>query len=155
MSAGREVRELPGSPGLQSRRAGDVMRKRWIEVSPLAGLRDTLQLMRLAGLRQVPVVSGGILLGLLDYRELAVANLRVGLGGPPPAGVTELLLQPGPEPPRRDSSLAEAVRRMALDAVACMPIVEASDAGPRLVGLLVESDLLRAAYDPWFVAASS
>jgi CBS domain-containing protein len=61
-------------------------------------------------------------------------------------------LRPGPAV--RETSLAEAVALMADAAIGCVPIVEASDAGPRLIGLVVESDLLRAAYDPWFKAVS-
>ena len=32
--------------------------------------------------------------------------------------------------------------------IGCLPVVEATPEGPRLVGLLTESDLLRAAYLP-------
>lgn len=121
---------------------GGVMRRRWIAVSPAAPLLDTLQLMRLARLRHLPVVADGILRGVVSYPVVVAAALagRVEQVGQVMAAETETA---GPSMP-----LAEAAERIARNGIGCLPVVEATKAGPRLVGLLTESDLLRLAYAP-------
>jgi CBS domain-containing protein len=44
--------------------------------------------------------------------------------------------------------LAEAAACVARSRAGCLPVVESSPKGPRLVGLVTEGDLLRAAYEP-------
>jgi CBS domain-containing protein len=128
---------------------GGVMRRHWLAVSPGASVRETLQLMRMARLRQLPVVADGILRGVLSYAALVEAALKGGatqvgevMGAETETGSTEM-------------PVAEAAARVARSRGGCLPIVEPSGEGPRLVGLLTESDLLRLAYDPVRSSASA
>jgi CBS domain-containing protein len=52
------------------------------------------------------------------------------------------------------TTLGAAARRMLRLKIDCLPVVRAGSNGPALVGLLTESDLLRAAYAPDFYGAS-
>jgi acetoin utilization protein AcuB len=120
---------------------GGVMRRRWIAVAPHATVRDTLQLMRLGRLRQLPVVADGILLGVLSYPTLVEAVLT---------GRAERVAQvmtPESETGEAGMPIREAAARIARSLAGCLPVVEPGPAGPRLVGLVTEADLLRLAYD--------
>jgi CBS-domain-containing membrane protein len=121
------------------------VRRRYIAVSPIAPLVDTVQLMRLARLRQLPVVDDGILIGLLDFPGLVEAFL-LARGGPEPTVSDARIARP--ESADVGTSLGEAASRMARGALGCLPVVEPSERGPRLVGVVTEADLLRAAYAP-------
>jgi len=127
------------------------MRRHWIELSPATPILDATQLMRLARVRHLPVVADGILLGLVSYQGLLTA---CAVTDPPqlPARVRDVMSFGG-ETAERGTSLREAVSRMVRGAVGCLPVVERTDRGPRILGLLTESDLLRAAYEPWTVSA--
>lgn len=118
------------------------MRRRWIDVSPLAPLRETLQLMRMARLRQLPVVAEGVLRGMLSYRALVEAVLAGKVSR------VEEAMDPEVEAGYAAMPVAEAAARIARSAGGCLPVVEEGPEGPRLVGLVTESDLLRLAYGP-------
>jgi CIC family chloride channel protein len=131
-----------------------VMRRRWIWLEPEASLDEAERLMRLARLRQVPVVRDGILLGMVTYRQVLEASIARAsaepAAAPPPtsAGV----MARAPATIAASESLADAAERMARADVGCLPVVEPTPAGSLLVGLVTEADLLRVAYDPSFAA---
>jgi len=106
--------------------------------------------MRMARLRHVPVVRSGILVGVLSYRDLADAFLDAGRTGPADSFLRATpvsgLVRGAPVTIAPGESLAEAVDRMLALRLGCLPVAVPTDGGPRLVGLLTESDLLRAAY---------
>lgn len=116
------------------------MRRHWIAVSPLAPLRDALQVMRLARLRLLPVVADGILRGVLSYPAAVEAALA---GRAALVGEVMATAETGDE----RMPVAEAAARIARSRAGCLPVVDPGPAGPRLVGLVTESDLLRLAYD--------
>jgi acetoin utilization protein AcuB len=130
-----------------------LMRQHWIELHPEATLLDAVQLMRLARIRQVPAVSDGILRGMVTYRELleALVEQPDREGGSP---VGPWIGDP-PATAEATTSLAEAASRMARAAVGCLPVVETTERGPRLLGLVTEGDLLRAAYEGGVPAAGA
>lgn len=121
---------------------GGVMRRHWVAVSPLATLRETLQLMRMARLRQLPVVADGVLRGMLSYPALVEAVLAGRT-----ARVGEVMAAES-ETGEARMPLAEAAARIARSNTGCLPVVEPGPDGPRLVGLVTEADLLRLAYAP-------
>jgi CBS domain-containing protein len=127
------------------------MRRRWIELSPATPILDAAQMMRLARVRHLPVVADGILLGLLSYKGLLTACAVQDPARPPPARVGDVMSF-GSETAETDTPVQVAVSRMVRSALGCLPVVERTDRGPRLLGLLTESDLLRAAYEPWAVS---
>jgi acetoin utilization protein AcuB len=121
---------------------GGIMRRHWISVSPLASIRDTLQLMRMARLRQLPVVAEGVLRGMLSYP----AAVEAALAGR--ASRVEEVMVAENETGEMRMPVAEAAARIARSHAGCLPVVEPGPEGPRLVGLVTESDLLRLAYTP-------
>jgi CBS domain-containing protein len=102
------------------------MRRHFIVVEPEDTVEDVLRLMALARLRVLPVVSGGVLVGIVGYRALALFLLGSGV---PARAATET-----------------AARHLCESGEGCVPVVEPSEGGPRLVGLVTESDLLESAY---------
>jgi len=118
------------------------MRRHWLAVSPRAPVRETLQLMRMARLRQLPVVADGILRGVVPYAALVEAALK---GRASQVGE---VMAPEMETGDEAMPVEEAASRVARSRAGCLPIVEPTPDGPRLVGLVTESDLLRLAYDP-------
>jgi CBS domain-containing protein len=57
------------------------------------------------------------------------------------------VMTPAPETVTADCVLEDAAARLFHLRIGCLPVVQPSLAGPRLVGLVTETDLLRAAYD--------
>lgn len=140
----------PGTRGLTVR---DVMRRDFITISRRESLLEALQLMRLARLRHLSIESDGMLVGILSYRDIQDALLAdADTGGPrlakPVASGARAaeLLADAPYSIAPDATLAEAASRLEHLRVGCLPVVEPADRGLRLVGLLTEADLLRAAF---------
>jgi acetoin utilization protein AcuB len=131
---------------------GDFMRRQFITVSADESLREARGIMRMARLRHLLVEREGILVGILSYRDLqewALARLERPEAGLEPfdtASVAGAMAAP-PICSCPQASLAEAALRLARLGLGCLPVVEDTDGGPRLVGLLTESDLLRAVFD--------
>jgi CBS domain-containing protein len=128
------------------------MRQHWIATAPQSSLYEAERLMRLARLRQLPVVADGVLVGLVGYRDVLRASLerltnggdeaRLGAGAP-----VATVMDANPPTVGPDDPIGRAVGRMLEHRVACLPVVETNPgAERRLVGLLIESDLLRRAY---------
>jgi CBS domain-containing protein len=132
---------------------GDLMRRRFIALSPSETLLDAELVMRFARVRFLPVVEDGEIRGFLSIRALLAALLArepAERDAERAAFLRETLVRavmdPQPEPITPDASLREAAERLSALEVGCLPVVEPS-AG-RLVGILTEADLLRAAYEP-------
>ena len=109
--------------------------------------------MRLARLRHLTIENEGVLVGILSYRDLQdelLARLDPGaslqgMPGPGRAAAVEHLTG-SPYSIAPDATLAEAAARLERLRVGCLPVVEQGEQGLRVVGLLTEMDLLRAAY---------
>jgi CBS domain-containing protein len=132
-----------------------VMRRHWISTSPQQSLYEAELLMRVARIRQVPVLSDDALVGVLGHRDLLRAALERVVEHP--LELVRDLLTTLPvaevmdrEPPTAtpDESLVEVARRMVNEHVGCLPVVEEEGDRLLMVGLVVESDLLRLAYAP-------
>jgi CBS domain-containing protein len=122
------------------RTAGEVMRREFIALAPEQSQRDAWAMMRLARLRELPVVSGGRLIGLLRYRSLAPR---------PPVGEVEARVSEAMETAVSipvDCNLRRAARLMLEHAMGALPVVDETDGGPRLLGVLTERDLIQLAY---------
>lgn len=132
-----------------SYRIDSLMRRNFIAVEPQETVEDVLRLMVLARVRILPVVSRGILVGTVGYRTLALALLQralaLELDGPAAVSITDLM-----EPPRgtvpRQARTDAAARQLCSSGHGCVPVVELDEGGPRLVGLVTETDLLEAVY---------
>jgi CBS domain-containing protein len=135
-------------------RVRDVMRRDFIKVSGGESLREALELMRLARLRHLTIENDGVLVGILSYRDLQDALLARSLadGGRDASQLrgTSVVehLTGAPFSIAPDATLEEAAARLERLRVGCLPVVELGEKGPRVVGLLTETDLLRAAFPP-------
>jgi CBS domain-containing protein len=125
------------------------MRRHFIVVEPEDTVEDVLRLMALARLRVLPVVSGGVLVGIVGYRALALFLLGSGPALAPDESrgrsIASLMEQPEGTVPAR-AATETAARHLCESGEGCVPVVEPSEGGPRLVGLVTESDLLESAY---------
>jgi CBS domain-containing protein len=134
---------------------GDVMRRRFIALAPTDSLLDAERVMRMARVRTLPVADHGALVGALSHREVMSHSLASAAGEADPRACgrwlrdtpVAALMQPQPRSVTRETALAEAAARLLADGAGCIPVVEAGGATPRLIGLLTETDLLRAAYE--------
>lgn len=123
------------------------MRRRWIATPPRTGLLEAAHLMRLARVRQIPVEEEGLLVGLLDHGELLRASLDEIRRMTPGGRLISDLMDRHPPAAFPDESVQDVAARMLAASLACIPVVAAPPpAAPRLVGLVVESDLLRRVY---------
>ena len=139
-----------------------LMRTNFVAAGPEDSLLEADRIMRLARIRHLPVVDKGVLVGLLSHRDVLAASIsrlercdpaeRLNhLRGIPIRSVMTRELTVGTE----ETALADAARRMLRLKIGCLPIVRAAADGQlQLVGILTESDLLRAAYAPDFAGAS-
>lgn len=132
---------------------GDLMRREFIALPPETSLLEARRTMQLARLRHLCVVADGALLGIVSYRDLLdalVARLEDGAEGRRVAALRALPLRramvPAPYVARPDTPADEAARRMLSLRLGCLPVCETAGGASRLVGLLAESDLLRAAW---------
>jgi CBS domain-containing membrane protein len=116
-----------------------IMRRDFVCSAPEEPLEEARQTMRLARLRHMLVTRGDALVGILSYRDLLERlDARVSSGACVGDAMQRAPLAVGP-----DASLGEAADRMCRYGYGCLPVVEGGD---RLVGILTETDLLRAAY---------
>jgi acetoin utilization protein AcuB len=135
-------------------RVRQIMLRNFVSADPEMTAYEAERMMRSARIRHLPVVSDGALVGVLSYRDLlqfALDHL-----GREPRGLEALrertiesLMSRDPITAGSGTSLREAALRMLRHRVGCLPIVEGrGPADARVVGLLTESDLIRAALRP-------
>jgi predicted transcriptional regulator len=133
----------------ESFRIDSVMRRHFIAVEPEDSVENVLRLMALARVRILPVVSSGVLVGTVGYRALALFLLRsapaMELDDSRALSIASLMEQPRGTVPAQAAS-GTAARRLCESGHGCVAVVEPGEAGPRIVGLVTESDLLEAAY---------
>ena len=147
---------------MKTQTAAALMRANFVSAGPDDSLLEADRIMRLARIRHLPIVDKGCLVGLLSHRDVLSAALSrlercdpaerlEHLRGIPIHAVMSRELSVGTE----ETSLGDAARRMLRLKIGCLPIVRVGESGKmQLVGLLTESDLLRAAYAPGFSGAS-
>ena len=129
------------------------MRREFITVASAESLLEVQRTMRLARLRHLLIVDEGRLVGIVSYRDLQddalgraerlaherwCAELRE-------VAVREAM-RASPYFVSPETSADAAARRMLRLHLGCLPVCENGGDPPRLVGLLAESDLLRAAW---------
>jgi CBS domain-containing protein len=129
------------------------MRRHFIALAPENSLLDAFQLMRFARLRFLPVVRGEILVGTLGFSDL-LASVLPELSGRSPGRAPRLAdtpvaqaMRPAAETVVPTTALADAAASLVRAATGCVPVVEGGGPAPRLLGLVTETDLLRAALE--------
>lgn len=130
------------------------MQRRFVEVSPEERAGDVRELMRLGRVRHLLVVQDGLLVGLVSYRALLEARLAAELATESPAGGGARLddadissvMVPVPVTITPSATLREAAACMLRLHLGFLPVVDEGAERPRPIGIMTESDLLRAAY---------
>lgn len=159
-----EILEPPAartSESLGQQSVVSLMRANFISAAPEDSLLEADRIMRLARIRHLPVVRKGVLVGLISHRDVLSASIAKLEKCEPVERQEHLRGISIGEVMQRDlatavetTSLASAARRMLRLKIGCLPVVRGGPDGPQLVGLVTESDLLRAAYAPDFYGAS-
>ena len=124
----------------------DIMQERVVTISAGDSLSTVEDIMRLGGVRHIPVVRAGSLVGVVSERDL----LRVSLSNLISFGHEERraflhaveIKRVMSDPPiviEPEASVRQAARLMADRKIGCLPVLE----GGSLVGIVTETDLLR------------
>lgn len=128
-------------------RVGEIMQRKIVTISAGERLSTVEDIMTLGGVRHMPVVRGGQLVGVVSERDL----LRVSLSNLDQNGSDERraflhaveierVMSGPPIVIAPTATISEAARIMAERKIGCLPVVDHLDA---LVGLVTETDLLR------------
>ncbi len=124
----------------------DIMQERVVTISAGDSLSTVEDIMRLGGVRHIPVVRAGSLVGVVSERDL----LRVSLSNLVAVGNDERraflldveIARVMSKPPiviEPEASVRQAARLMAEHKIGCLPVLEDGS----LVGIVTETDLLR------------
>jgi CBS domain-containing protein len=119
---------------------GDFMTRDLVTVKETDDLALAESILKLGGIRHLPVVQGGRLVGLVTQRDLlrsaAVRSHRVTLARD--VMVREVIAV------RASTSLVQAARLMLANKFGCLPVTEEDG---RLSGIITEADFVRFAAD--------
>lgn len=116
----------------------DVMQRGVVVVNPDTELSETMRLLRRRGIRHLPVLDQGHLVGIISDRDVkaAVAAGAVSAGGAEPRArdvMTRGVVTIAPMFP-----VEEAARIMVTKKISALPVTE----GDRLLGIVTETDVL-------------
>jgi CBS domain-containing protein len=128
------------SGAVRSIAVGDFMTRELVTLNESDDLALADQMLRLGGIRHLPVVRERRLIGLLTHRDL----LRSAAVRPPKTTLARDVMTRDPVAVRPTTSLVHAARTMLEHKFGCLPVCE--DDGT-LVGIITESDFVRFAAD--------
>ena len=127
----------------------DYMTADPLTLEPEDSLMTALQVMRLRGVRRVPVVLGGVLMGLLVEGDLKRAEPSTLTGSQEEfnrvmesTAISRIMIQ-NPVTVTANQPLAEAVEILYNTKYGALPVMDES----RVVGILTDYDMLRALID--------
>jgi CBS domain-containing protein len=131
------------------------MRRRFIALAPADPLLEAERLMRMARVRFLPVADAGLLVGGLSHRALLGVSLLEPVSLLPAEAFARWLREtPVAEVMAREpvavtpeTQLVAAAALLLELCEGCLPVVEDRGVPARLLGVLTESDLLRAAFE--------
>jgi CBS domain-containing membrane protein len=138
--------ELPDGPvavesgGVRAITVGDFMTRELMTLQESDDLALADQMLRLGGIRHLPVVRDGKLVGILTHRDL----LRSAAQRPAKTTLANDVMAREPTAVRPTTSLVQAARVMLEHKYGCLPVCE--DDGT-LVGIITEADFVRFAAD--------
>ncbi len=120
----------------------DFMTQELVTVNETDDLALAESIFRLDGIRHLPVVRDGIIIGLVTHPDL----LRSGRSGTPSARTLRAgdIMTRDPVTVRPTTSLVAAARLMLSHKYGCLPVCEEDGT---LVGIITESDFVRFAAD--------
>jgi acetoin utilization protein AcuB len=118
----------------------DIMRRPAITVSPETTLQDAYRRMQEHGIRHLPVVDGGRLVGVITDRDLRLATSTLGPTPLPPGGRVSEMMSGNPLTADPSDPVEDAARTMRQRKIGCLPVMDDG----RLVGIITGIDLLDA-----------
>jgi len=134
----------------KARTVGEIMRREFVSLQAGDRLDFVEDVMSLGRIRHMPVVEGGKLVGIVSHRDLLAHSLSRAIDFDPKDRRTFLRSVDVSEAMTRNvitveraTPVDEAARLMLRHRVGCLPVV-GDDGTP--VGLVTETDLIRAAY---------
>jgi CBS domain-containing protein len=132
---------------MERARVGDIMKRGIVTIGVGERMSTVEDIMTLGGVRHLPVVSGGCLVGVISERDLlraSLANPDDDAGEDRRAFLDTLAVARVMSAPAIVIDPKESVRQAALSMathrIGCLPVID--DRGA-LVGLVTETDLLR------------
>ena len=118
----------------------DIVQTDLATVGPKAPLAEVLRVLNRKGVRHVPVVEDGRLLGIVSDRDIKSAlALSLGPGGDTVYRTAEQVMTRDPITIGPMFPVEEAARVMVSKRISALPVVE----GARLTGIVTETDLLK------------
>ena len=118
----------------------DIMRSPAVAVSPDTTLGDAYGLMREKGIRHLPVLEAGRLVGVVTDRDLRLATSVLTPQPFPPGSCVAEVLSRRPVTADPGDPVEDAARRMREGKIGCLPVVE----NGRVIGIITGIDLLDA-----------
>lgn len=136
--------------GVGKRRVSEVMRTEVVALGREDRLDLAEDIMRLGRIRHMPVLDDGRVVGLVSSRDLLASSLSKALDFEPDQRRTFLrsidvgeVMSSQVVTVEPDTTLEEAARLMVDRQIGCVPVVKPDG---QLVGLVTETDLVRAAF---------
>ena len=127
-------------------RVRDIMSEQIVTISSDDSLSTVEDIMTLGGVRHMPVVRGGALVGVVSQRDLLRASLSnlTEFGSEQRRAFLQVVeikrvMSAPPVTIGPDASVEEAALVMAERKIGCLPVLDRT----RLVGMLTETDVLR------------
>jgi CBS domain-containing protein len=130
----------------------DIMQTSFVTVSAGDTLSTVEDIMTLGGVRHMPVVRRGVLVGVVSERDLlraSLSNLTAFRHEERRAfllvvEITRVMSAP-PIVIAPDAEIERAARLLAEKRIGCLPVVDEG----KLIGLVTETDVLRCIADSW------
>jgi CBS domain-containing protein len=117
----------------------ELMKRSPVTVQVDDDLTTARDLMVWMGIRYLPVLDGGRLIGILSESDVAAFQARTGTSARTMSGhPVEQAMRTPVETATSEESVDQAAQRMATRKIACLPVVDGDD----LVGMLTSADIL-------------
>jgi len=135
-----ETPESMESDGVRALSVGDFMTRELVTLKESDDLALAEQMLRLGGIRHLPVVRERKLVGILTHRDL----LRSAATRPARSTLASEVMTRDPVAVKPATSLVHAARAMLHHKFGCLPVC---DGDGTLLGIITESDFVRFAAD--------
>jgi CBS-domain-containing membrane protein len=113
---------------------GELMSRKVTTVGSKMNARFAMRVMLSTGVRHLPVLEGGKLVGVVSDRDFLTWSDEAAVDEMPVAE----LMTPNPETAKPTDAVREAAARMAAMRIDCLPVVE----GESVIGILTSSDVV-------------
>ena len=135
-----EMTESMQADGVRTLSVGDFMTRELVTLKESDDLALAEQMLRLGGIRHLPVVRERKLVGILTHRDL----LRSAATRPARSTLASEVMTRDPVAVKPATSLVHAARAMLHHKFGCLPVC---DVDGTLLGIITESDFVRFAAD--------